>query len=78
MSDRELMENISDSYDDFVNSMVRWMSSDRKIRTKVHSYLKTNPNPSTSDVLGVLWDCLGMEEPLEILDNDAYKTRAIV
>ncbi len=72
MSDRELMQNVSGSYDDFVNAMVRWMSSDSNIRNKVRSYLNVNPNPSTSDVLGILWECLGVGEPLEIVDDDNY------
>lgn len=74
MSDRELMENISDSYEDFVDSMVRWMSRDCNIRTKVLDYLKTNSNPSSSDILGVLWDCLGIGgEPIEIVDEAKYE-----
>ena len=69
MNDRELLESISDSYEDFVNSMVRWMSRDSNIRAKVLHYLKTNPNPSTSDVLGILWECIGIEKPLEVVDD---------
>ena len=74
MRDRELMENISDSYDDFVNSMVRWMKRDNNIRKKILEYINTNPNATTSDILGILWECLGIGKPLEAVDDGNYNT----
>lgn len=69
MSDRELMRNISDSYDDFVNTMVRWMEKDSSIRTKILDFMKERPNSSTSDLLGVLWECIGIDISEDIADD---------
>lgn len=65
-----LMENIPDSYDDFVNCTVRWMVKDGKIQKAILTQLRDKPESDTSDVLEVLCDCLGLGEPLEIVDDD--------
>ena len=65
-----LMENIPDSYDDFVNCTVRWMFKDGKIQKAILTQLRDKPESDTSDVLEVLCDCLGLGEPLEIVDDD--------
>ena len=70
MSDLELMRNIPDSYDDFVNSMTRWMGRDKNIRTKVLDQLDKKPNSTTSDILKVLCDCLGIGDPIELVDDE--------
>ena len=70
MSDLELMRNIPDSYDDFVNSMTRWMGRDKNIRTKVLDQLDKKPNSTTSDILKVLCDCLGIADPIELVDDE--------
>lgn len=70
MSDLELMRNIPDSYDDFINSMTRWMGRDKNIRTKVLDQLDKKPNSTTSDILKVLCDCLGIGDPIELVDDE--------
>ena len=67
---RNLMENIPDSYDDFVNCTVRWMIKDGKIQSAILTQLRNNPKSETSDILEVLCDCLGIGEPLELVDED--------
>ena len=65
-----LMENIPDSYDDFVNCTVRWMIKDGRIQKAILTQLRDKPESDTSDVLEVLCDCLGLGEPLELVDDD--------
>ena len=67
---RNLMKNIPDSYDDFVNCTVRWMVKDGRIQNAILTQLKDKPESDTSDVLEVLCGCLGLGEPLEIVDDD--------
>ena len=67
---RVLMENIPDSYDDFVNCTVRWMVRDGKIENAILTQLRDNPKSYTSDILEVLCGCLGIGEPLELVDDD--------
>lgn len=71
MSDTELLRNVPDSYDDFVNSIIRWMNRDANIRTKILDKLSVNPESTTSDILKVLCDHLGIGEPLELVDDDS-------
>ena len=69
MSDKELMKSIPNSYEDFVSSMTYWMGRDENIRVKILDYLRAHSDPTTSDLLGVLWDCLGVGTPLELIDD---------
>ena len=84
MTDLELMKRVPDSYDDFVNSMVRWMGRDTNVRNRVLELINKNPGSSTSDILKVLCDCLGIGDPLELIDDEeesvvgAGNMRAIV
>ena len=71
MSDIEILKNVPDSYDDFVNSIIRWMNRDANIRTKILDQLSVNPESTTSDILKVLCDHLGIGEPLELVDDDS-------
>lgn len=64
------MENVPDSYDDFVDCTVRWMVKDGKIKTAILAQLRDNPKSNTSDVLEVLCDCLGIGESLELVDDE--------
>ena len=70
MNIKEMMQSVPDSYDDFVNSVVRWTDKEERIKNEILDHMKKNPNSSASDVLGVLWDCLGLSEPLEIVDDE--------
>lgn len=67
---RNLMENIPDIYDDFVNSTIRWMEKDGKIESAIITQLRNNPKSDTSDILEVLCECLGIGEPLELVDDE--------
>ena len=67
---RKLMKDIPDSYDDFVNCTVRWMVKDGRIQNAILAQLKDKPESDTSDVLEVLCGCLGLGEPLEIVEDD--------
>ena len=70
MNIREMMMSIPGSYDDFVNCIVRWTNKDEKIKDAILAQMRDFPDSSSSDVLGVLWNCLGIGEPLEIVDDD--------
>ncbi len=70
MSDVEMLKNVPDSYDSFVSCLNRWMSRDENIRKKILDQLRTNPNSTTSDLLKVLCEYLGIGEPLELVDDD--------
>ena len=74
MSDRELMQNVPDSYSDFVDSMCRWMERDDNIRKLVMEQLRINPDSDTQDLMGILWDYLGIGEPTELVDEDEYES----
>ena len=60
-----LMENIPDSYDDFVDSVTFEMEQDEEVCEAILEQLRINPNSNTSDVLKVLCDCLGMTSDYE-------------
>ena len=70
MDYRDLMMAISDSYDDFVDVMSGWMERDASIRDAVLEQLRTKPNSNSSDILEVLCECLGIGEPLELVDDE--------
>jgi len=78
MSDRELLANIHDSYDDFVDTMLHWFNEDTCIRNTVLDYLKSNPNSSSSDVLKVLWNCLGIGERLQMADEETGNAKSML
>lgn len=70
MEIRTLLRAIPRSYDDFVDSTADWMERDPVIKRAILNQLKTFPDSSTSDVLRVLWECLGIGEPLELIDDE--------
>ena len=67
---RILMEKIPDSYDDFVNCTVRWMVKDARVQSAILTKLHNNPKSDTSDILEVLCECLGLGEPLELVEDE--------
>ncbi len=71
MSDIELLKNVPDSYEDFVNCLTRWMDRDPEIKNRILDQLNSNPDSSTSEILKILCDYLGIGEPLELLDDDS-------
>ena len=66
---KETLRSIPNSYEDFVNSVNGWMEENETIKNKVLNQLNSNPKSTPSDVLGVLWECLGIGAPLEIVDD---------
>ena len=74
MSDRELMQNVPDSYSDFVDSMCRWMKRDDNIRKLIMEQLERKPDSNTQDLMEILWDYLGIGEPVELVDEDEYES----
>ena len=72
MNDRELMQKVPGSYTDFVDSMCRWMNRDDNIRKLVMDQLRAKPESDTQDLMTILWDYLGIGEPMELVDEDQY------
>ena len=70
MTMRERMQAIPGSYDDFVNSMVRWSERDSSIESAILEQLDKKPKSNTDDITLVLWKHLGVGEPLEIVEDD--------
>ena len=74
MSDRELMQNVPDSYSDFVDCMCRWMERDDNIRKLIKEQLDRKPDSNTQDLMEILWDYLGIGEPVKLVDEDEYES----
>ena len=72
----EMMQKIPGSYDDFVNDTADWMERDEKIRFAILEQLRIKPDSDTDDVTLVLWKCLGIGEPIEIVDDEMYAPAA--
>lgn len=66
MTMRERMKAVPGSYDDFVNSMVRWSERDSSIESAILEQLENKPESDTDDITLVLWKHLGIGEPIEI------------
>lgn len=66
MTMRERMQAVPGSYDDFVNSMVRWSERDSSIESSIWEQLENKPESDTDDITLVLWKHLGIGEPIEI------------
>lgn len=50
--------------------MTRWMKRDNNIRSRIIDQLNDNPNSTTSDILKVLCDYLGIGDPIELVDDE--------
>ena len=70
MSFTEIMRSVHGSYDDFVNSMVRWSNRDAGIKDAILEQLRVKPDSNTDDITLVLWKCLEIGEPIEIVDDE--------
>ena len=55
--------------------MVRWSERDRRIEDAIIKKLQDKPDSNTDDITLVLWDCLGIGEPLEIVDDEEPRRR---
>ena len=65
-----LLRSIPRSYEDFVIDTAGWMEQNDTIKEAVLAQLREFPDSTPSDVLGVVWKCLGMGEPLELIDDE--------
>ena len=65
-----LLRSVPGSYDDFVIDTEDWMERDERIKRAILDQIKDNPESDTDDITLVLWNCLGLGEPLEIVDDD--------
>jgi hypothetical protein len=70
MEIRALLRAIPRSYDDFVDSTADWMERDPEIKRAILNQLKLYPESTPSDVLKVLWQYLGIGEPLKLVDDE--------
>lgn len=52
---KKLLENVSDTYIDFVNGMLLSVKTDED-REKIAIYIKDNPNADTSDIAEYFFD----------------------
>ena len=68
----EMMKRVPGSYDDFVNDTADWMERDEKIRCAILEQIRSKPDSDTDDVTLVLWKCLGIGEPVELVDDEVY------
>ena len=68
---KDMLRDIPGSYDDFVNSTAHWMEKDEKIRNAIMVRLENYPDSNEQDIMMVLCDCLGIGEPLELIDDIA-------
>lgn len=74
---KKMLEKIPGSYEDFVNDTAGWMECDETIRSAILDQLRIKPDSDTDDITLVLWKCLGIGEPLEIVEDEPrHKVRA--
>ena len=66
----EMMKAVPGSYDDFVRDTARWMDRDENIRKAILEQLQNKPTSDTDDITKVLWGCLGIGEPLVLVDDE--------
>lgn len=70
----KMLMAIPDSYDDFVRFVEERIEDDADLADFVIEMLCRNPNTTTSDVLEMLCDKLGINEPLEIVPDEELVT----
>ncbi|MBQ7200790.1 MAG: hypothetical protein IJS24_05395 [Eubacterium sp.] len=67
---QERLSSLPGSYDDFVRFTMECMDRDVMIRNSVMSRLLDVPDSDANDITQVLCDCLGIGEPLELVDDE--------
>ncbi len=68
-----LLENVSDSYYDFVLGMLQSAREHYDRIDEIIAYIKDNPEADTSDILGWTWstmDGIDLDNPVSIVDED--------
>ena len=68
----EMMKKVPGSYDDFVNDTADWMERDEGIRSAILEQLRIKPSSNTDDITLILWNCLGIGEPVELVDDEVF------
>ena len=71
---REMLMAVPGSYDDFVDDTVGWMESRDDIHDAILNQLRVKPLSDTDDLTKVLWEHLGIGEPLELIDDEESET----
>ncbi len=74
---QERLSSLPGSYDDFVRFTMECMDRDVIIRNAVMSRLNDVPDSDVNDITQVLCDCLGIGEPLELIDDEESETRFV-
>lgn len=57
---KELLNSVSDSYDDFVGGMLTYLKNDEENREKMIEYIKNNPDKKTDDILEYMDELWGI------------------
>jgi hypothetical protein len=68
-----LLENVSDSYYDFVLGMLQSAREHYDRIDEIIAYIKDNPEADTSDILGWTWstmDGIDIDNPVSIVDDE--------
>lgn len=68
-----LLENVSDSYYDFVQGMLLNAKEHYDRIDEIIAYIKDNPEADTSDILGwtlLTMDGIDIDNPVSIVDED--------
>ena len=73
MNDSKLLQNVPDSYSDFENCMYRWMNRDENFKISILEQLQKKPDSDTQDLMKILWDYLGIGDPVELVGEDEYE-----
>ena len=64
------LKTVPGNYDDFINDTADWMLRDERIEKAVLDQLTNKPDSDTDDITLVLWKCLGIGTPLELIDDE--------
>ena len=70
---KALLENVSDSYYDFVRAMLQSAKEHYDRIDEIIEYIKDNPEANTSDILGwdpATFDGIDFENPVSIVNED--------
>ena len=70
---KTLLENVSDSYYDFVRAMLQSAKEHYDRIDEIIAYINDNPEADTSDILGwdlATFDGIDFDNPVSIVDED--------
>ncbi len=66
---RSIMKEVPGSYDDFVSIMTGWMDSDDEIKSAILRQIEKDPMSDTDVLAKILWDHLGIGEPVDFVED---------